>query len=257
MKFQRKIELMSLSSLLLLGLVVAVVCIVLSSAAFKKQYQESVVNYLNLTDQLLEDDFVKLEHAANALAMNSEVIQAIQREDAPTLRRFGRDAMKLFRIDSVTITDDKTVILGRGHSEQIGDKQRTESVRVALNTGKLSHGLEEGNTIKYSLRAAAPVVANNRIIGAVQTGNAIITSSAFVDRVKSTLGAECTIFQDDTRVSTTIMNADGNRAAGTKLDNPDILKTVLKDGKPFYGENVILGKKHVTGYAPLRDLLVT
>ena len=252
MKFQRKLEMMSLSSLLILGAVVAVICIVRSSSAFRKQYQESVINYLDLTKQLMEDDFVKLEHTANALAINPDVIQAIQREDSATVRRLGKSAIDMFHVDVVTITNDRGVVVGRGHSDTTGDQLRTESVRAAL-AGNTSRGLEEGNLVKYSLRAAVPVMASGRVVGAVQTGNAIITSNEFVDRVKSVLGAECTIFQDNTRVSTTIINSDGSRAAGTKLDNSDILKTVLQDGKPFYGENVILGKNHVTGYSPLRD----
>ncbi|MBP1745951.1 MAG: methyl-accepting chemotaxis protein [Deltaproteobacteria bacterium] len=44
--------------------------------------------------------------------------------------------------------------------------------------------------------------------------------------MKKELGVECTIFHNDMRVSTTILK-DGQRVMGTKMDNPQVLETVL------------------------------
>jgi methyl-accepting chemotaxis protein len=55
------------------------------------------------------------------------------------------------------------------------------------------------------------------------------------------------------RVSTTIIR-DGKRAIGTKMDNPVVIDTVLKNGRTFHNINKIIGKYYDTIYWPLRDV---
>ena len=74
-----------------------------------------------------------------------------------------------------------------------------------------------------------------------------------VDRVKTLMDVECTLFRDDTRISTTIRKADGNRAIGTRLDNPAVSDRVLHDGATYRGSNKIMGQDYTTIYAPLRN----
>ena len=47
---------------------------------------------------------------------------------------------------------------------------------------------------------------------------------------------------------------EGKRAIGTKMDNPLVIDTVLKQGKTFHSVNQILGKELNTVYWPLRDI---
>jgi len=160
--------------------------------------------------------------------------------------------MEAFSISVLTITDEKGVVIARGHSARAGDTMDTETVRNAL-AGRKTRGVEPGNVVAYSLRAAAPIMAGGRVIGTVSVGNMDITEHLWVDRLKDILNAECTIFYGDTRVSTTFKNADRERAVGTRLDNPVILKTVLEEGKVFVGENTIFNKKYTTAYTPLKS----
>ena len=87
--------------------------------------------------------------------------------------------------------------------------------------------------------------------GSLPSGS-YIASDVFVDEVKKKLGVECTVFQDDTRIATTIMK-DGKRATGTKMDNPQVIETVLKKGEMFLNVNKIMGKNYDTAYWPLKD----
>jgi len=252
MRIQRKIEIMSVGSIFLAVLVIAVLCTRQSSRALREQDQANVGSCLTIVSQSLDDDLAYLRSAAEAVASSPEVVQAVQREDAQSLRRQARGAMGTFSIPVVTITDDKGVTLARGHSEQAGDRQSAPSVMNAL-AGRKSGGMESGNVTKYAMRAGAPIMAGGRVIGAVSVGNSLVQEHTLVDKIKKNIGAECTIFDGATRISTTIKKADGQRAIGTALDNLAIVRTVLDDGKTFLGENVIFGKKHITGYTPLRD----
>ena len=75
---------------------------------------------------------------------------------------------------------------------------------------------------------------------------------ALVDGVNQLTGGSNTVFLGDTRIATTVKKDDGSRAIGTKAA-PDVIQTVLKEGKDFYGEAVVVGKKVQTAYRPIKD----
>jgi methyl-accepting chemotaxis protein len=79
------------------------------------------------------------------------------------------------------------------------------------------------------------------------------SDTKFVDHITTIFGTECTLFQGDTRVTTTIVK-DGQRAIGTRMDSPKVIETVLQQGKPFQNINTILGREYNTAYWPLRDI---
>jgi len=126
------------------------------------------------------------------------------------------------------------------------------NVKKAL-AGEISSGVEEGTVVKFSVRAGRPIQQAGQVVGTVTSGIDLSADTHFVDRVKETLGIECTIFQGDTRVSTTLVNA-GQRAIGTRMDNPRVLEAVLRQGQSFHNINQILGREYNTVYWPLRDL---
>jgi methyl-accepting chemotaxis protein len=92
---------------------------------------------------------------------------------------------------------------------------------------------------------------DGKIVGVVTPGIDLGTHS-FVDSIKKRTGVECTIFEKDTRLTTTIVR-DGKRAVGTKMDNPKVIETVLEKSQPFIARNVILGRNYDTAYWPLLD----
>lgn len=72
-----------------------------------------------------------------------------------------------------------------------------------------------------------------------------------VDRINKLTGDSSTIFRGNTRVATTLVK-DGKRAIGTKV-SPEVEQVVLGEGKPYFGEADVLGKKVQTGYMPIYD----
>lgn len=60
------------------------------------------------------------------------------------------------------------------------------------------------------------------------------------DKLKELCGGTATIFMGDTRVATNVLKPDGSRAVGTKLTG-SAYDAVIRDGKPYRGEAVILG----------------
>jgi methyl-accepting chemotaxis protein len=162
----------------------------------------------------------------------------------------GLELMARNGMELVTIADKEGMVVARAHSDKKGDSVRGQiNVKKAL-AGEASVGLEEGTVVKFSLRAGAPVRIDNRIVGSITAGIDLSSKNSFVDDIKKALGTECTLFHNDTRVTTTILR-DGKRAVGTKMDNPKVLDTVLQKGQRFLSINRILGKDYNTVYWPI------
>jgi methyl-accepting chemotaxis protein len=76
-------------------------------------------------------------------------------------------------------------------------------------------------------------------------------NNAIVDQIHARFGGTATIFLDDTRVATNVLQPDGSRAVGTKLAAGAAREAVLQKGKMFRGEAQIFGQPYVTLYEPI------
>ncbi|NTV72722.1 MAG: methyl-accepting chemotaxis protein [Holophaga sp.] len=72
------------------------------------------------------------------------------------------------------------------------------------------------------------------------------------DKLKSICGGTATIFMGDTRISTNVLNSDGKRAVGTKLQGP-ARDVVIGRGESYRGQAQILGETYFAAYNPLKS----
>lgn len=78
----------------------------------------------------------------------------------------------------------------------------------------------------------------------------ISQSLDIVDHIKENTGLDVTIFWNDTRILTSIVDKDGNRQVGTKA-SPEVAQAVLAQGNSYQNRHVdILGSEYVVYYAP-------
>ncbi|MDE6739045.1 MAG: cache domain-containing protein, partial [Lachnospiraceae bacterium] len=74
---------------------------------------------------------------------------------------------------------------------------------------------------------------------------------SIIDSIKEKTGVDITIFNQDTRVITTIQTSDGVRAIGTKA-NDTVAEDVLKGGQPhFYSSTMVEGVRYFSYYEPI------
>ena len=66
-------------------------------------------------------------------------------------------------------------------------------------------------------------------------------------------GGVATIFQEDMRLITNIMDASGRPATGTRLAQGPIHKAVFERGEAFRGQAEILGRTYLSVYLPLKS----
>jgi len=220
---------------------------------FDEQAQKDVEQYSQAVQNQLDAMQDRVREAAYAVAGRPDVAQAVKRGDSAYVQKVAKEILKSGAVNVLTIAGKDGKVVGRGHSDKAGDSVLGQvNVKKAL-AGEASAGIEEGTVIKFSMRAGMPLKLEGEIVGSITTGADLSSETKFVDSIKKIFGIECTIFHGDTRVSTTIVK-EGQRAIGTKMDNPKVIETVLQQGKPFQNINTIIGREYNTAYWPLRDI---
>ena len=117
---------------------------------------------------------------------------------------------------------------------------------------------------RMMLVAAAPVVdGGDRLLGLVYGGVLLDGRNDLVDRIKQgvfqdaqyeekSVGA-ATLFLRDVRIATTVRNADGTRALGTRI-GAEIYQRVVLEGRPWVAPTFAVSDWYLAAYAPLRSI---
>lgn len=89
--------------------------------------------------------------------------------------------------------------------------------------------------------------------GRLYKGDVLLNGNdGVVDALGTIFGGHVTLFDGDTRVATTVKNADGSRAIGTKASDK-IIETVLKNGNAYTGRAEVVGEEYHCAYEPIKS----
>jgi two-component system, NtrC family, sensor kinase len=114
------------------------------------------------------------------------------------------------------------------------------------------------------LRSAHPILDfNGEVIGVLTGGVLLNRNYEIVDRIKSIVfknaqykGKEigtATIFLGDLRISTNVIDKEGNRAIGTRAMQ-EVQQQVLGKGTPWIHRAFVVDDWYITAYEPIRDV---
>ncbi len=114
------------------------------------------------------------------------------------------------------------------------------------------------------LKAAAPVFTpDNRMVGVLWGAVLLNRNTEVVDKIRKTLfkeevykGSEigaATIFQDDVRISTNVMDKSGRRAIGTRV-SADVANQVLRRGQTWRDRAFVVTDWYISAYSPIQDV---
>ena len=191
--------------------------------------------------------------SAENLAGLETIVKAYEENDVDAMYKTVDEFYKFTRMttDCITLTDDKGVVLMRYYSDKKGDSiAELDYVAKAL-AGEENTSVAKGNNIKLGARTGVPVKdSSGKVLGVISITYPL-DHEAIVDQLKGESDNEFTIFMDDERINTTIMNGN-ERAVGTKM-SADVAKIVLEDKKEYIHETEILGDKYMAAYTPLLD----
>ncbi|MDR2726812.1 MAG: cache domain-containing protein, partial [Deltaproteobacteria bacterium] len=212
--------------------------------------KEKLTANINGLKLRLDESGAYSKSAAVSMAINPDVVRAVQRRDTGELLRIFTPTCDLYRIHYYTITDHEGIVLARTHDpEKHGDSVlNQQNVRDALE-GRVATYFEKGTAVRVSVRTGAPVYASDgALIGVISAGIRLDTPEAVRD-LKVLFQTEVSVFLSDERIATTIMR-DGQNIAGTALD-PKIAAIVLRNKQEYIGDADILGERYKTFYMPL------
>lgn len=110
--------------------------------------------------------------------------------------------------------------------------------------------------------AAVPVLADGKLIGILEMGSLLNGATEKVDAIRDAVFANeiyngkpvgtATIFMDDLRVSTNVLDQSGRRAVGTRASQ-EVTQRVLKEGLPWTGRAFVVDTWYLAQYDPIRD----
>lgn len=251
LKIAAKISILSIFCVVMTSVGLFVTSKYYTDIAFDTVSQENIISSKSVVENYVSGLKEKFLQAGTLIASNTSVIDAVERKDENLLRSLIVQAMKDTGAHFITVSDQKGVVIARSHSEKTGDSVMSQVNVAKALTGESNVGIEPGTVVKFSLRAGCPVTHDGKIVGAVTVGISL-SDFDFVDKIKSFTGLETTVFEMDTRLTTTIVK-DGKRVVGTKMDNPKVIDVVLTKGEEFFSTNVILGNSFQAAYWPIKD----
>ncbi|MGE5363891.1 MAG: methyl-accepting chemotaxis protein [Bacteroidota bacterium] len=240
---------------ILSSLVLVIIAVVIGVFEFSSSFKESAVKDVELAlnsyvEQLNEYKNTSL-YFSSQLSENAVLTASIKNNDRLSLETAVKRIISGTDLDYVIVADKSgNVILSVGYLFSQDGKviDRTE-ISSALHNSR-STILESWQNDKISISTGSPVIdGNGNVIAAVSAGY-LLSDNAKLDRLKSQYKTDFTLFLGDTRISTTIINGEGKRLVGTKLD-PKIAQIVLSKNSYYSGSADILGIPYVTAYRPI------
>ena len=114
------------------------------------------------------------------------------------------------------------------------------------------------------LKSAYPVIDFNGEVLGVLTGGVLLNCNyEIVDRIKNIVFKDgqykgkaigtATIFLGDLRISTNVMDREGNRAIGTRVSR-EVYEHVLGKGLPWIQRAFVVDDWYITAYEPIQDI---
>ena len=123
---------------------------------------------------------------------------------------------------------------------------------VAISESEPVKGIVVDSQGGLTLQFITPVVMFDTVIGSAVIGMKL-SENGYLDDIKELTGSEATLFFNDTRYATTVIDKTGERAVGTTMSEK-VSKTVLTEEKEYRGTADILGQNHYVDYAPMTDI---
>jgi two-component system NtrC family sensor kinase len=145
-----------------------------------------------------------------------------------------------------------------------GEKLAQMAIITSVPTPKEKPTRKVEETSGMVLKAAYPIIDFNSEVLGVLTGGVLLNRNyELVDRIKDIVFKDvkyrgkdigtATIFLGDLRISTNVMDKEGNRAIGTRAMR-EVQEQVLGKGMPWIHRAFVVDDWYITAYEPIRDI---
>ncbi len=140
---------------------------------------------------------------------------------------------------------------------QVGDMKGWTNDVYKLTRNKVNSDLNVAKQNFYG--KGIPVVIDGKMTLVDSSNKEYVVNDNFeiVDKVQTMVGGAATVFQVynnsyAVRISTNVLDTNGQRAVGTRLTD-EVYNVTVNNGMTYYGRRDLFGKNYVTAYEPIRD----
>jgi serine phosphatase RsbU (regulator of sigma subunit) len=169
--------------------------------------------------------------------------------DDYALKHLVREVLKGKEIVSTEVFSPKEVDIEddikQTYAQQLTVKYRFTPKARPLKIEKKLMGM--------ALVALAPVVEEEKVIGAVMAAQFLAGNYKIVDKIVESVGeGTATIFQDDVRISTNVRDLEGQRAVGTRVSE-EVYNQVIMEGRPWNSRAFVVTDWYISSYEPIKN----
>jgi two-component system NtrC family sensor kinase len=289
MRLQTKFNLGIITIFAILAVVIAVMSINYVNTNTIREAENRVRIYMRAAWEIHNDSVARIQAALEVLARRESIKSFLQNpEDEKQAMTIKEDLEVIRQAQKMDILNllapDGTVILRTRYPYNQGDNLADDPIvkQVILTqqsragniifplerldvegTGLVERCLAIDQEPKGMLTGAAvPVMDDGRLIGIIQMGSLLNGAVEEVDRIRDAVFENesykgkpvgtATIFMDDLRISTNVLDNQGRRAGGTRASR-EVAEHVLEQGHSWTGRAFVVDTWYLSQYDPIKD----
>lgn len=286
MKLQTKFNLAIIATFVIVAIGIAAMTVYEVNTLVIRLAENRVRIYMRAAWEILDAKTARTRAALEILAQDQAVRDALLgRTPADGLRPALEEVRRTQKMDILNLisADGKVLVRTRSPYNRDDSVAADPLVKQALATRQASVGnilmaqerldIEGSELLERVLAvaneprgifsgAAVPVLDEGRLIGMLEMGSLLNGATEKVDAIRDAVFANeiyngkpvgtATIFMDDLRISTNVLDQSGRRAVGTRASQ-EVTRRVLKEGLPWTGRAFVVDTWYLAQYDPMRD----
>ncbi len=181
------------------------------------------------------------------MAESKPLIEAVEKKDIETIHNQISHFKEIVFVNAVLVIDKEfTLIDSTSEQVMIGTKFPRQIVESALLDKPALTYATVGSLPFSEFYVAELKNKDNELIGYI-INTYDITTDDYIQIINE-YGVDCTIFRNNIRQASTLP-----KVLGTTINNPEIEKMVLQEGKMFIGQVEVKGTHFYAVYSPLKN----
>jgi two-component system NtrC family sensor kinase len=286
MKLQTKFNLAIIATFCVVAVGMAALTVYEVNTLVIRLAENRVRIYMRAAWEILDGKTARTRAALEILAQDQAVLDALTRGAAADGLRPALEAVRRTQkmdILNLLSADGKVLLRTRPPYNRDDSVAADPLVRQVMTTRQASSGaiimaqerldLEGSELLERVLAvaneprgmfsgAAVPVLADGKLVGILEMGSLLNGATEKVDAIRDAVFANeiyngkpvgtATIFMDDLRISTNVLDRGGRRAVGTRASQ-EVAQRVLKEGLPWTGRAFVVDTWYLSQYDPIRS----
>jgi signal transduction histidine kinase/CheY-like chemotaxis protein/HAMP domain-containing protein len=236
------------------GILILFISMVMMRSRYAQIIHNDITAIQSMVARMQIQEEERLQRYAYLLTTMPELVDAVSAQDEKTIKDILEVSLYQLGLDAIAVTNTHGVVLARGSFDLAGDDISGRPEVSAALGGETVSGIvfQQAALLPYCIRIYTPIYSGNTQVGVLVMGLDIGTE-AYVDAFKNITGMEFSLYKDDIRIMTTIKEEDGSRTINNRLNNDEVLDSVLNRKEITVKRLDIYGEPYSAVFWPIID----